>query len=66
MKDLYPDLLSVAVFLECSEGRVNIFGSFPEQSVAADAYRRELLGLMEIHLNLLSMNKVDPTLQGRA
>ena len=65
MKELYPDLCSAAFVLECTKGRGKIFGSFPEQSVAAGAYRGELLGLMEIHLILLAVNKVNPTLQGR-
>merc|ERR1711966_107670 len=43
-----------------------IVGSFPEASKVANAYRGELLGLMAIHLILLALNKVWPTLQGRA
>ena len=66
MKELYPDLCSAAFVLECSKGRGKSFGSFPEQSVAAGAYQGELLGLMAIHLILLAVNKVSPTLQGRA
>ena len=31
----------------------------------ANAYQGELLGLMEIHLILLSVNKINPTLKGR-
>ena len=66
IKELYPDLCSAAFVLECSKDRGKIFGSFPEQSVAAGAYRGELLGLMEIHLILIAVNKVSPILQGRA
>ena len=66
MKELYPDLCSAAFFLECSKGRGKIFGSFQEQSVVVSAYRGELLGIMAIHLILLEVNKVSPTLQGRA
>ena len=65
MKEIYPDLCSAAFVLECSKGRGNIFGSFPEQLVAAGAYQGEILGLMAIHLILLAVNKVSPTLQGR-
>ena len=31
----------------------------------ANAYQGELLGLMAIHLILLSVNKINPTLKGR-
>ena len=65
MKELYPYLCSAAFFLECSKGRGGIFGSFPEQSVAAGAYRVEILGLMEIHLILLAVKKVSTILQVR-
>ena len=43
-----------------------MFGSFPEQSVVASAYRGELLVLMAVHIILMAVNKVNPTLQGRA
>ena len=66
MKELYPDLCSAAFVLECSKDGGGDFGSFPEQSVAAGAYQGDLLGLMEIHLVLLAVNKVSPTLQRRA
>ena len=54
------------IFLECSKDGGGDFGSFPEQSVAAGAYQGDLLGLMEIHLVLLAVNKVSPALQRRA
>ena len=66
MKELYIDLCSATFVLECTKGRGKIFGSFLEQSVAAGAYRGELFGLTEIYLILLAVNKVNPTLQGRA
>ena len=65
MKDLYPELFSVAFVLECSKGQGKFFGSFPEQSVVAGDYQGDLLGLMAIQLILLSVKKVNPTLQGR-
>ena len=37
-KELNTDLCSAAFVLECSKGRGNVFGSFPEQSVAMGAY----------------------------
>ena len=39
-------------------------GAFSEQTMAACSYRGELLGLLAIHLILLSINKIDPTLTG--
>ena len=66
IKELYPDVCSADFVLECSKGRGKYFGSFPEQSVAAGAYQGDILGLMTIHLILISVNKVNPTLQGRA
>ncbi len=39
-------------------------GSFPEASVAANAFQGKLLGLMAIHLVLLAVNTVSPGLAG--
>ena len=64
IKEHYPNVCSAAFVLECKEGRGRIIGSFPEQTVAACAYRGELLGLMAIHLILLAANKLRPTLAG--
>jgi hypothetical protein len=66
IRELYPNLCSCAFILECSEGRGRIFGSFPERSKVACAYRGELLGLLAIHLLLLAANKLRPALQGQA
>jgi len=65
MKEAFPTLSSVAYNLECKHGRGRPVGSFPEQSVSACAYRGELVGLLAIHLILLSGNKVNPSLTGR-
>jgi hypothetical protein len=59
----YPNLCLAAFVLECSKGR-RVFGSFLEALLVANAYRGELLGLMAIHLILLSINKINPTLSG--
>ncbi len=59
-----PDLCSAAFILECKEGGGRIIGSFPEHSQASSAYRGKLLGLMAVHLILLAVNKVYPTLTG--
>jgi hypothetical protein len=64
MKELYTDFLLVAFVIECSRGRGRIWGSFPEVSRCACSYRGELVGLMAIHLILLSINKVNKDLSG--
>ena len=56
IKEYYPNICLAAFVFECTEGRGRIVGSFPEQTVAANAYRGELLGLMAIHLILLAAN----------
>ena len=64
IRELHPHLCSAAFILECTKGRGKIIGHFSEASLAANAYRGELLGLMSIHLLLLSVNKVYPDLKG--
>ena len=64
MRSLYPHMNSCAFILECTQGRGRLTGAFSEQTIAACSYRGELLGLMAIHLILLSVNRVSPTLTG--
>ena len=64
IKELYPNLCSAAFIFECSKGRGRLVGSFAEKTMAANAYRGKLLGLMAIHLILLSVNRMAPRLQG--
>jgi hypothetical protein len=64
IRQLYPNLCSAAFILECAKGRGKIIGSFSESTLAANAYRGELLGLMTIHLLLVSVNRVHNTLEG--
>ena len=64
IRELHPHLCSAAFILECTKGRGQIIGYFSEATLAANAYRGELLGLMAIHLLLLSVNKVHPSLTG--
>jgi hypothetical protein len=64
MQQLYPNLCLAAFVLECSHGSGRLFGSFKEASKAANAYRGELLGLMAIHLILVSVNRVHNSLSG--
>ena len=63
IRELHPHLCSAAFILECTKGRGQIIGYFSEATLAANAYPGELLGLMAIHLLLLSVNKVIPPLQ---
>jgi hypothetical protein len=64
MKELYPNMNSCAFIFECSTGGGRLTGAFSEQTMAACSYRGELLGLLAIHLILLSVNKVNPNLLG--
>ena len=56
MKSLYPNVHLAAFVLECTKGGGRPWGSFPEASKQACSYRGELIGLMAIHLILLSIN----------
>ena len=64
IRELCPNLCSAAFVLECSSSRGRIWGSFSKAQEVANAYRGKLLGLMAIHLILLSINKVHPQLPG--
>jgi hypothetical protein len=64
IRELYPHLCSAAFVLECGKGQGWVIGLFSESLAITNAYRGELLGLMAIHLLLLSMNKIRPTLEG--
>jgi hypothetical protein len=64
MKELYPNMNSCAFILKCSRGRGRMLGAFSEQTMAACSYGGEFLGLLAIHLILLSINKINPTLTG--
>jgi hypothetical protein len=58
IREIHPNLCLAAFVLECSKRRGRIVGTFSEGLLVANAYRGELLGLMAIHLILLSMNKL--------
>jgi hypothetical protein len=64
IRELFPNLCLAAFVLECSTGCGRIIGSFSESLHVANAYRGELLGLMAIHVILLSMNKIHCNLSG--
>ena len=56
IKELFPNVNLAAFVLVCSKGRGRLIGTFPEQTMAACAYRGKLLGLLAIHLLLLSIS----------
>jgi hypothetical protein len=64
IRQMYPDLCAAALVLECKKGRGRIIGSFSEESIAANAYRGELLGIMAVHLILVSVNRLNSLLAG--
>jgi hypothetical protein len=64
IRELCLHLCSAAFVFECGKGRGRITGSFLVGSAVANAYRGELLGLMAIHLLLLSVNRIHPELKG--
>jgi hypothetical protein len=63
-RKLYPNLCSTAFMLECTKGQGQMIGSFSKSLMVANVYRGELLGLMAIHLILLSINKINCNLSG--
>jgi hypothetical protein len=65
IRELCPNLCSAAFVLECTKGQGRMIGSFSESLTVANAYRGELLGLMAIHLILLSINKMNCELSGK-
>jgi hypothetical protein len=62
IKEHYPEQCAAAFMLECTKGRGRLAGAFAEASVAVNAYRGELLGLMAVHLLLLAVETVSPGL----
>ena len=64
MRELRKDICSAAFFFESADRRYKLVGTFAEVSDDANAYRGELLGLMALHLILLAVNKINPTLDG--
>jgi hypothetical protein len=62
--EIYPNLCLAVFILECSKRQGRIVGTFSEGLLVANTYRGELLGLMAIHLILLSVNKLHRDLLG--
>jgi hypothetical protein len=65
IKELFPDACSCAFVLECQNGGGRVLGTVLEKSKDACAYRRELLGLLAIHLVLLAVAKLRPGTAGK-
>ena len=64
MQETFPNVCLAAFILECTKGRGRLIGHYPEKLLQANAYRGKLLGLVAIHLLLLSVNHVAPALAG--
>jgi hypothetical protein len=62
--ELYPNLCSAVFVIECTKGQGILMGSFSDALLVANTYRVELLGLMAIHLILLSIDRVHSNLLG--
>jgi hypothetical protein len=64
IQEHYPEICSAAFILECKHSGGRVSGAFPEALMEAKAFRREMLGLMAVHLLLLDVNTVSPGLTG--
>ncbi len=65
IKQVYPKLCANVFIMEGLKGSGRMMGSFAEASSAANAYRGELLGLMQVHLILLAVQRTTSALKGR-
>ena len=63
IRELPPYLCLACLVLECTQGRGRLIVTFSENSAAANVCRGELLGLVEIHLLLLSVHRIYPDLK---
>jgi hypothetical protein len=57
IRELFPNLCSAAFVLKCSKGQGRVVGLFSKTLIVVNAYCGELLGLIAIHLILLSVIK---------
>jgi hypothetical protein len=64
IKDLYPNIHSATVVLECTKGWGRVWCSFLEVLKVACSYHGELVRLIVIHLILLAINEVNLGLKG--
>ncbi len=65
IKQVHQELCANMFIMECVKGRGRMVGSFAEASSTANAYRGELLGLMQVHLILLAVQHMAPALEGK-
>jgi hypothetical protein len=65
IKQVHPELCTYAFIMECLRGNGHMMGSFAEATSAENAYRGELLGLMQVHLILLAVQRTAPALEGK-
>ncbi len=66
LKQLYPNIHSTALVLECTNRRGRLWCFSLEASAKTWSYHWELVGLITIHLHLLAVNKVNSGLKGAA
>jgi hypothetical protein len=64
MKEVYPNVNSLAFVFKCSKGRGRLMGTFVEVTPNTGSYRGELLSLMAIHLILHGVQEASPGLTG--
>lgn len=64
IKQVHQELCATAFILKCSKGQGRMICLFTKASLAANAYRGELLGLMQVHLILQAVNTMAPGLKG--
>jgi hypothetical protein len=66
IREQHLNLCSLAFVFECNKGQGRLIGSFSESLRVANAYQGELLGLIAIHLILLSIDKINGAMNGSA
>jgi hypothetical protein len=59
IRELFLNLCSTTFILKCSKRRGKIVSAFLESIHVANAYRGKLLGLVAIHLIIVSVNKMN-------
>jgi hypothetical protein len=64
IQEHYPEICSAALILECKHSGGHVTEAFPEASIETNAFQGEMLGLLAVHLLLLAVNTVSPSLTG--
>jgi hypothetical protein len=65
IEQVHPELCANAFIMDCLKGRGCMVVSFTEASSTTNAYRSELLGLMQVNLILLAVQCTAPALEGK-